>query len=164
MRRFSLSRSLARVWVAAFIAAAPGIAAANTQFIGGGYVSDFDGCESYGWTSDQVERVIVRVRPSGLPGNNASISRIGILFGTGMHLFEINDVIDPDDDVLVNYFQMWSGLNESSDVPGSDLGIDYFAPADVDENTTAFRGTAVIGSFDGLEGCSARVGFYVARR
>lgn len=59
---------------------------ALTEFVGGGFLSDFSGACAPSWPENSVVQITTRVRPAGDPGNEQDFSTVNIFTGTlAMH-------------------------------------------------------------------------------
>jgi len=56
-------------------------ATAQTRYRGGGFISDYSGCESY-WGSTTRIAALARARPAGLSGNSTTDHRLSLFVGT----------------------------------------------------------------------------------
>lgn len=52
-----------------------------TEYLGGGYLTLSESCESYGWSG--THQIMVRAQPQGLPGNHRNMSQLALFFSTG---------------------------------------------------------------------------------
>lgn len=63
--------------------------AANTEFLGGGYLVARSGCSDFGWTG--VHQALVRMQPQGFEGNDRTETQLSLLLGTGTIAYRFND-------------------------------------------------------------------------
>jgi hypothetical protein len=133
-------------------------AGAATELRGGGYLTDFVGCEEYGWSG--VVPVIVRLRPSGLPGNSDTVTRIAITLSQGQQILHIDD--SGETDVLVHYYLAYTNAYDAA--AGASVNFLRVFPQDVTETSPFVEGVMRIERFDDLDGCSARLGAYMVKR
>ncbi|GAB4275286.1 MAG: hypothetical protein Kow0013_29370 [Pararhodobacter sp.] len=135
------------------LAASP--AMASSEWRGGGFLTDFVGCEGTGWSG--VTSVIVRLRPSGLPGNSDTLTSLAFNVGTGHQV-----LVFDDNGQVVNYFIAYSGGFDVASIASVD--ILRVSPENVQVGDPVVEGVVRINGFDGVAGCSARLGAYMVER
>ncbi|MCB1390262.1 MAG: hypothetical protein KDK12_14145 [Rhodobacteraceae bacterium] len=142
---------------AALLGSAP-VAQAATELRGGGFVSDFSGCDQNGWAG--TERVLVRFRPAGQDGNSPDFSSITLLFNSGAINFLIPDQ-DPSNWIETTSTQIFSGF--SLDPVPTQLRL-LSISAQIDATTEMLFASFEVNNFSSLEGCSAFIRVALGRR
>lgn len=69
-------------------AATSAVAQANTEYLGGGFVTLSEECRAHGWNESQ--QIMLRVQPQGLAGNPQDESQFALFFATGTIAFRVN--------------------------------------------------------------------------
>ncbi|MCA2010843.1 hypothetical protein LCM17_05060 [Cereibacter sphaeroides] len=152
--RFRLSF---RALTAALIFTIPSIYAVHAEeYRGGGYFTDWEGCEAIGWAG--VEPVQVRVRPAGLGNNDPDQTSVSFFFGTGAVNFY--GPMNNDEIVYVDQVSVWGFAWTEGQ-----MGIRGMrgAPADLESLPDVAFYEFEITDFGG-PGCNARAAVAMARR
>lgn len=126
------------------------------EYRGGGYLTDWNGCEVAGWSG--LETFQVRVRPAGLGNNDPDQTSLSFIFGGGaMNFF---GPMNNDQIVYVNAASVWA-----YSWTGGQIGIRGMrgAPADLESLPDVAFYEFEFRDF-GAPGCSARAAVAIARR
>jgi len=158
----AIFRASVIVAVAAGLLAAP--ASAQTEYQGGGYLSNWTAaCAPDNWSG--VVEVIARMRPAGQPGNSATQNILNLFMDQYTLHFRYNDAPENISQTAAAFASIGGGYGPASDpmprvrrlatppgtVPGNDEGhaLHYFAE---------------IENFSHLAGCRVRVNLWLHRR
>lgn len=144
---------------AALALAAP--AAAQTEFRGGGFVSDFTSpCATDGWTTPN--QIVARFRPAGQPGNSPTSNTLNLFFDSfTLHFAYPNGAQD-----------IWLTTTSAATVGGA-FGLQTDPQPQVrllapPSNTTPNPGevhlVAEINHFAAVQNCQARVNLWLYQR
>ncbi|MCA2012650.1 hypothetical protein LCM17_14230 [Cereibacter sphaeroides] len=141
----------------------PTVAAAQSHMRGGGFITDFEGCEYYGWTPGDIVPLTSRIRPAGVGGNDSTL-RISIFAGTYAYHLRFNSAvgglpserwIDADAVAYVGSSASFNYLPSNSSVTPRVYIYDLPNYLERDNSRVAINGR--IENFDYLAGCSAFV-------
>ncbi|MCB1389338.1 MAG: hypothetical protein KDK12_09420 [Rhodobacteraceae bacterium] len=123
--------------------------AATTEWVGGGYVSEFVGCAGF----EQVETVLTRLLPAGQPGNDPEVTTLLIQFYGRTHVYAIDTLSTVD--TPVGLTRIVTGVEVVSTPQVTMRALTWSDPQTV---LATGRGYVAleIGNFDGQSGCTAR--------
>lgn len=144
---------------AALALAAP--AAAQTEFRGGGFVSDFTSpCAPDGWSAPN--QIVARFRPAGQPGNNPTSNTLNLFFDSFTMHFAYPDGAQ----------NTWLTTTSAASIGGS-FGLQtnpqpqirlLAPPTGTTPNPGEVHLLAEINHFAFLQDCQARVNLWLYRR
>ncbi|PVE46917.1 hypothetical protein DDE23_14665 [Pararhodobacter aggregans] len=123
---------------------------------GGGFLTDFVGCESAGWAGTAT--ITSRWRLAGLPENHATLSRITILLNSGVINYSF-DFQPGDYPELGEWFPVNTALIFGSAGTASDVQLRVLETSPIDQVTDGATTVFVafeLQNFDGTPGCNAR--------
>lgn len=163
MKRNGFRSAIASGAVALALAGAP--AMATTEYVGGGFLTDFSQACSPNWPAGGTVQVTTRVRPSGMPGNDQQRTTLNIFTGNlTMHFFwpEQNDWVWATATrfaAIGNTFTMnptpMPRLRALPTPAGTTLSAD---------GENAGHGIFQIENFAGIANCTVRLNVWVFRR
>lgn len=138
-----------------------GTVEASTEWRGGGFVAEFDNCESGGWPSGMVETIRARYRPSGLP-NNGNTSRLTLLFNNGADAYRTRQGRFANRFSEVDGMGVWSTGYVFD--PDPRIRILQHQPSNISASTDRIRLVGMIRHFNGVRGCRVRFDVSLRRR
>jgi len=152
---------LGRLTAIAAVMGAVGASAASAQvhFRGGGFVTNFAGCEDYGWYNNQSSMIRARYRPAQLPGNNNETS-LSLFMHSGTENYSRQGPLDFTFQSLQGNF-IWTGAGRTS--PRPRIRVLSQSPEVISENTREVQMRMRIRNFGTLAGCQADVGIVLTR-
>ncbi|MCB1389341.1 MAG: hypothetical protein KDK12_09435 [Rhodobacteraceae bacterium] len=142
---------LVSVTLALLLAAFP----ARAEFMGGGYLSDSAGCDSYGWPLG-TEMVRARLNAAQIDGDQSELVINFAVGGANTYRFRGNVVPGRrwrDVDGAVIWGRLYD-LGNRTQIRILDTDLVPFEGGTVDEHTRQFRLRARIRNFNGMRGCS----------
>lgn len=155
------SRRVCAAWVLAAGVALAGGSEASTEWRGGGFISDFQNCEDYGWPDGYSDMIQARYRPSGMPGNGDT-SRLTLLFNTGTEHYRTREGRFDSRFGEVDGAAIWSGAWIFD--PHPMVRMRQHQPPNITQNTDRIRLVGMIRHFSGLRGCRMQFDLTLTRR
>lgn len=157
-----LSRLTARLACLAATAALLGAmgataASAQVQFRGGGFVSNFSGCEQYGWR-DQSLMIRARYRPAELSQDNTT--SLSLYLHNGAENYSRSGPLDFTFQSLQGNF-IWTGSGRTT--PRPRIRVLTQDPEVITAETRDIQMRFRIRNFGVLPGCQADVGLVLTR-
>ncbi|MCA0206131.1 hypothetical protein [Pararhodobacter sp.] len=134
--------------------ASPALAA--TDLRGGGFLTDFVGCESAGWAGNVP--ITSRWRPAGLPENHATISRVSLFVNSGAlnYAFEFQPGEYPE---IGEWFSVFATTVFAGAGNPPDVQVRILETSPIEQiagGATTLFVAFELQNFDGTPGCNAR--------
>lgn len=136
-------------------------AMAQTEFRGGGFLSDFSSqCNAAGWSG--TSQVVVRFRPAGASGNHATENRMSLFFDSYTMFFGYSN------SAIGSYANATSagmiGASFSSQTSPAVQVRRQNPPASTTFNASELHLVVDINNFDQTANCSVRANLWLYRR
>ena len=143
------------------LALGAGAAAAQTEFRGGGFLTDFTtACQPNGWTG--TSQLTARMRPAGLAGNNATNTNLSLFFDTFTYHAQFPSLGFNTNALAVSAGAIGSALTVN---PTPMPTVRRLAPpANTAFGAPELHFVADVLNFDGVTGCNARLNLWLYQR
>jgi len=132
-------------------------ASAQIQFRGGGFVSNFVGCEQYGWSNQSVT---IRARYSPAELSPANTTDMSLYLYTGTENYTRQGPLDLTFQSLQGNY-IWTGAGRT--IPRPRIRVLSQSPEVITESTRDIQMRFRIRNFAVLTGCQADVGLVLTR-
>ncbi|KPQ07392.1 MAG: hypothetical protein HLUCCA12_06140 [Rhodobacteraceae bacterium HLUCCA12] len=131
----------------------------QVQFRGGGYVSNFSGCEDYGWNADTNMMIRARYSPGELAANDNRTS-LSVYLPMGAENYSRRGSFGRNFRGVQGSF-VWSGGGRI--IPRPRVRVIAQNPQNISDTTGEIQMRLRVRNFGVLEGCMAEIGLVMTR-